>query len=224
MREEIYLDPDIDRTEKKVPANPIPDRQYDRFIYALIEVSGELSERNVTLTKLDIATGYRLQDITDLTVGDIRKALKRGYFEIQEKKQFKSWKRHMKNNPYSNRKKPDKRISEIESGSNIEKILYRYIKDKKDREYAFTANNSKDFIKPKSFSRVLSNAGKLIGLENISGHSLRKTYATWIYEDTRDLEMVRIALGHKSIETTKLYLGIKKEVLKRASKIMSRRV
>ena len=52
-----------------------------------------------------------------------------------------------------------------------------------------------------------------MGLKNISGHSLRKTYATKIYEESnKDLEQVRVALNHQSIEETKRYLGIKEKM------------
>ena len=62
--------------------------------------------------------------------------------------------------------------------------------------------------------------GKSIGLKNISGHSLRKTFATKIYEESgRDLEQVRIALNHQSIEETKRYLGLKNKMIKDSFKI-----
>lgn len=38
------------------------------------------------------ATGYRMQDIITLTVGEIKDALDKGYFEIQEQKQYKQGK------------------------------------------------------------------------------------------------------------------------------------
>lgn len=45
--------------------------------------------------------------------------------------------------------------------------------------------------------------------ENYSGHSLRRTKAVFMYRETKDYEMVRVALGHKSLAHTIKYLGVK---------------
>lgn len=41
---------------------------------------------------------------------------------------------------------------------------------------------------------------------NVSSHALRKSFAARIYEQTGKLELVQIALGHKSISSTISYL------------------
>ncbi|MEI7841346.1 MAG: tyrosine-type recombinase/integrase [Methylococcaceae bacterium] len=42
---------------------------------------------------------------------------------------------------------------------------------------------------------------------NVSTHTLRKTFAARVYEQTGKLELVQIALGHKSINSTISYLA-----------------
>jgi site-specific recombinase XerD len=42
---------------------------------------------------------------------------------------------------------------------------------------------------------------------NVSSHTLRKSFAARIYEQTGKLELVQIALGHKSINSTISYLA-----------------
>ena len=46
---------------------------------------------------------------------------------------------------------------------------------------------------------------------------MRKTYANRLWESTHDIEYVRKALGHKSIETTKLYLGFNRRDIESAA-------
>ena len=75
------------RTWEKGSANPIPDSKYERYKEKLVELSIEYPERNLMLFLLARATGYRMQDIIILTVGEIKDALDKGYFEIQEQKQ-----------------------------------------------------------------------------------------------------------------------------------------
>lgn len=221
MNGEMYLDEEIDRSELKVPSNPIPHKYYRRYRYRLVEMSKEHQERNEILFLLGIGTGYRLQDLVDLTIGEIKEALLKGEFLIQEKKQYNSYLKHKQDNPDSKRKKPAKRPAEIEFGSELEKQLKKYVKGKKNSEFAFKSNRKQGHITAKSYSRILKNIGLDLGLENISGHSLRKTYATWLYEDTRDIIFVSEQLGHKSPETTKLYIGIKRENRKKAARLIS---
>lgn len=211
---------------KKRPAKPIPESHYERFKYRLEEISDEWAERNLTLFLLDIATGYRIQDVIDLTIAEIREALENGYFEIQEKKQFKAWQTHIKKNPKALKKAPEKRKHDIDIS--LEVILKKYIKGKKKSEYAFLSQKGEGskYISAKSYSDILKKVArdKEINLKNITGHSLRKTYARRLYEATGDLEFVRIALGHKSIEVTKRYLGLEDEVKESAAKIAARKL
>jgi integrase len=210
----------------KKPSKPISESHYERFKYRLEEISGELAERNITLFLLDIATGYRIQDVIDLTISDIQKALENGYFEIQEKKQYNAWKTHIKKNPKSQKKVPEMRKHDIVP--QLESVIKKYIKGKKKSEYAFPSQKGDGsmHISAKAYSDILKKVAedKEINLRNITGHSLRKTYARRLYEATNDLEYVRIALGHLSIEVTKRYLGLDDEVKECAAKIAARKL
>lgn len=210
----------------KKPSKPISESHYERFKYRLEEISGEWAERNITLFLLDIATGYRIQDVIDLTISDIQKALENGYFEIQEKKQYNAWKTHIKKNPKSQKKVPEMRKHDIVP--QLESVIKKYIKGKKKSEYAFPSQKGDGsmHISAKAYSDILKKVAedKEINLRNITGHSLRKTYARRLYEATNDLEYVRIALGHLSIEVTKRYLGLDDEVKECAAKIAARKL
>ena len=61
-------------------------------------------------------------------------------------------------------------------------------------------------------SNALKEAGEYFGLQDISAHSMRKTYAYKIYIESKcDIVAVKELLGHSSIEETKLYIGLDKE-------------
>lgn len=202
---------------EKTPASPIPERDYERFKYRLEEASGEFKERNMMLFYLGVATGYRLQDIVNLTIGEIREAIDNEEFRIQEQKQYKSFIKHIKKNPKSKRKAPKKRVVLIKP--TLKKLLKRYVRDKYKSEYAFKSNKCNGHITSKSYSKILTGVARELNIDNISGHSLRKTYITRIWDTTGDLELCRRALGHKSIETTKEYLGLVSEVREEAANI-----
>ena len=106
------------------------------------------------------------------------------------------------------------RPREIKIISKTAKILKDYIKDKKDYEYMFKSRKgSNDHITVSHVSRVLNEAGQYFGLQNITAHSMRKTYAYLIYvESGYDIVAVKEMLGHSSIEITKRYLGLDREL------------
>ena len=199
------------RDWEKGTSSPIPPQKYEKFKEKLSEYSERNKERNLMLFILGRTTGYRLGDLVGFTIGEIKDALDDGYFNIQESKQYEQWKTNLVKNP--NKKKPEKREALI--GKNLEKYLIQYCKGRKRSEYAFPSGKGggNEHISQKAFSAILTEVGKSIGLKNISGHSLRKTYATKIYEESnKDLEQVRVALNHQSIEETKRYLGIKEKM------------
>ena len=201
----------------KEDAYPIPENQYSRFKYKLEEESDKNKDRNLMLFLLGVATGYRTQDLVTLTIGDIKEAINNNRFIIQEQKQYNAWKTHMRKYPKSNKKKPPPRETPI--GNNLKKVLKEYVKNKANSEYAFKSNKGNSYITQKSYSKILTKVGSELGLKNISGHSMRKTYAHRLYEATKDVEYVRIALGHTNIETTKRYLGLNHEVKEEAALI-----
>lgn len=201
----------------KEDAYPIPENQYSRFKYKLEEESDKNKDRNLMLFLLGVATGYRTQDLVNLTIGDIKEAINNNKFIIQEQKQYNAWKTHMRKYPKSNKKKPPPRETPI--GNNLKKVLKEYVKNKPNSEYAFKSNKGNSYITQKSYSKILTKVGSELGLKNISGHSMRKTYAHRLYEATKDVEYVRIALGHTNIETTKRYLGLNHEVKEEAALI-----
>ncbi|MFR5267193.1 tyrosine-type recombinase/integrase [Clostridium sp.] len=207
---------------EKVPANPIPERRYDQFKYKLEEYSERFAERNMMLFYLGVGTGYRMQDLVELTIGKLIEALDEEQLCIQEQKQKKEYDKHIQDNPKSKRKAPKERKVIIKP--NLRKLIKVYVKGKDKSSYAFLSNKGDSFITSKSYSDILSDVGKSLGLKNISGHSLRKTYATRIWEETRDIEKVRKALGHTRLETTKDYLGMESEVREEASSITDRKL
>lgn len=204
--------------KKKVPALPIQERDYNRFKYKLEEISKDCPERNLMIFYIGVATGYRLVDYLNLTNGELKEFLDEDKFIIQESKQYNAWKTHIEKNPNSKRKLPVPREAIIQA--NLRREIKDYIKGKKKSDYAFESEKyASEPITPKTYSAILKKVGEELGLKHITGHSLRKTYAQRLWQEKRDLEFVRKSLGHKSIETTKHYLGLENEIKEDASRI-----
>lgn len=58
-----------------------------------------------------------------------------------------------------------------------------------------------------SFAKNLKRYARLAGLEDIHVHQLRHTVARLVGEDTGDMTAVQKVLGHKNLQTTRVYLS-----------------
>jgi len=126
----------------------------------------------------------------------VREAIQRGYFMIYENK--------------TNYKNKKARRAEIIPG--LSKEIRKYIKNRKDYEWMFPSRKGNGHITVQSFSRILKEAGLYFGIDNLSSHSMRKTYAYKAYISSgKDIVIVKELLGHESIEWTKRYIGLSDE-------------
>lgn len=184
----------------KRPSSPIKNNRDALDIQDYLRYK---NERDYVLFITGITTGYRAGDLVSLKVRDIKQALKYKEFTILEGK-----KKNSKNIRERNRK-----ARTVEIRPKVERILKDYIKDKKDYEYVFQSRKGNNqHIGVQAISNILKDAGEYFGLYNISAHSMRKTYAYKIYMDSdKDIVAVKELLGHRSIEETKLYLGLDRE-------------
>ncbi|WP_108651340.1 tyrosine-type recombinase/integrase [Dongshaea marina] len=70
--------------------------------------------------------------------------------------------------------------------------------------------SSSGHLTPKQYSRRLQYWVAKVGLDpcDYGGHSLRRTKATLIYRETKNLRAVQLLLGHQKLDSTVRYLGI----------------
>lgn len=69
---------------------------------------------------------------------------------------------------------------------------------------------------------VLKRAYEMAGLNGkLATHSLRKSFAQRLYEQTSDIYMVQEMLGHRSVSTTQRYLGVNYTSAREACEAMS---
>ncbi|KZZ40948.1 integrase [Oleiphilus sp. HI0118] len=79
------------------------------------------------------------------------------------------------------------------------------------RDYLFPSRSNKGHhITTRHYGRIVHNWVSSIGLDTTAygTHSMRRTKASIIYKQTKNLRAVQILLGHSSLESTVRYLGV----------------
>ena len=77
-------------------------------------------------------------------------------------------------------------------------------------------------ISERAIQKQLAIVSEYLGMERVSTHSFRKTFATMIYNNSGyNIELVREMLQHSSSATTQRYIGIKSEQVEEALQMLS---
>lgn len=183
-------------------SKPIKDKKIIQDMQGYLENN---NERDYVLFILGITTGYRSQDLVDLRVRDIQKAIKDKEFCILEKKRVKN---------HATRKlkgKPEPRTVALRP--KVSKILKKYIENRPGYDFVFKSQKG-GHLTVDSYGRILRKAGKYFNIDNIAAHTPRKIYGYRLYLDSdKNIEMVRKSFGHSTTLITERYLGIDRDMI-----------
>jgi integrase len=97
------------------------------------------------------------------------------------------------------------------------KAIETHLKNRDQDDFIFRGNKSHYTRKPittQQYGRIVKGWMSELGLEDVGGystHSMRKSKATAIYEETHDVDAVRRLLGQSSVTATSAYLGVSDE-------------
>ena len=102
---------------------------------------------------------------------------------------------------------------QFEITEQTQKSLKAWIKQEnlKSNDYLFKSRyRSSPHITTRQYARILEGWIKEIGLDpaDYGTHSIRRTKATLIYRQTKNLRAVQLLLGHTKLESTVRYLGV----------------
>jgi len=167
---------------------PIRDKEK---IEEIKELLMKKSYRNYILFVLGINTGLRIGDLLNIQVKDVHN---KSHIVIKEQKTSKN-KRFLIN-------------------SNLRRELNKYIKGMEDHEYLFQSRigNNKPLTRFQAY-RIMSGAGKEVGLDRIACHSLRKTFGYHHYKQHKDVALLQKLFNHSSPRITLDYIGITQDII-----------
>ena len=144
----------------------------------------ELAKRDILLFLFGINTGLRVSDIVKLKVKNVRHEHS---FIIYEGKTEK------------------RRVVNI---SMLKREIEEYTKDMNDEDYLFPSQRDKSFLSTTQVYRILRDAGKYVGREDIGTHTMRKTFGYHHYQRYKDVAILQEIFNHSSPSITMRYIGI----------------
>lgn len=168
-------------------------------VKAVLKVTTSIREK--TLLTLGFCTGYRISELLSLTVGDVcTDNTIHSHVTVKASNTKTKTGRSVLLN--SDAKKALSALVNFLKEKGFDKDAPLFLSQKR------TANGDMKAISRQQAHDLLKSLFALIGeFGNVSTHTLRKTFAARVYEQTGKLELVQIALGHKSINSTISYLA-----------------
>ena len=167
----------------------LPDILTDEEAKRIIEIPNKryyTGLRNKAMITLMLNTGLRVSEITNLKTNSIdlgTRALK-----VVNGKGHKD----------RNLKIPEKTAE----------LIKLWLKNKAGKTYLFTTKEGEQ-LKVRYIQAMIKRYSVRAGInKNIYPHTLRHTFATNFYRQTKDIETLRKLLGHSDISTTQIYVTL----------------
>jgi integrase len=164
-----------------------PIRDYEK-IKAMQQVLRSQSDRDWLLFTMGINSGLHLIDLLQLRVRDVKELTSVTIVE-------------------SNTGKSKSFILTEE----LKAVIAAYIRDMKDDDYLFRSRRTGLPIKRIRVYRILNNAARQIGLEDVGTHTLRKTFGYHTYKKTKNLMGLKELFNHSAPSVTLRYIGVEED-------------
>ena len=186
------------RCQRKIPV-ALSDSEAHRFLKTVSASEDINAERDHVMIALLLGTGMRLGSLANLDVGSIDFA--GGIIRTNGKGNTEE---------------------AIYIQPRLKRLLRSYIRS---RGLAVASplfcNCRGDRLGMRTIQQRVSFWLREAGIDNgASVHTLRHTFATRLYEKTRDLYLVQKALGHRQITTTEIYTKVSDSSLRRAVNLL----
>ncbi|QQW82121.1 tyrosine recombinase XerH [Helicobacter pylori] len=189
----------------KLPTH-LNNEELEKFLEGIdkIEMSAKVRARNRLLIKIIVFTGMRSNEALQLKIKDF--TLENGCYTILIKG------------------KGDKYRAVMLKAFHIESLLKEWLIERKlypvKNDLLFCNQKGSALTQAylyKQVERIINFAG--LRREKNGAHMLRHSFATLLYQKRHDLILVQEALGHASLNTSRIYTHFDKERLKEAASI-----
>jgi integrase/recombinase XerD len=180
---------DLDAPQKGLYLPKFLNRAEIESLLLVPDVSGEIGLRDRAVLELMYACGLRVSEAVDLKISDIE--LDAGILTCRGK---------------------GSKTRKVPIGTSAVEWLKSYLvlrrkKDGIEIQNLFVTSLGKPVTRQMIFNFIREYAEK-IGLEGVSPHTLRHSFATHLIQNAADVRSVQQMLGHADISTTQIYTHI----------------
>lgn len=186
---------------------PLTNIEIEKVAESLLKSDGMYSIRNYGLFMLGVSVGGRISEMLSLTIGDVwnfkgNKPIDDFYF----RKEIVKGREKARRVPLN---VDGRRAIAMLVGWQRSHTGSIHFDDPLFLSRKSGAGGKKQSFQRKQAERILKQAFENAGLTGrLNTHTLRKSFATRVYNVRRDIVAVQEALGHASIVTTRKYLGV----------------
>ncbi|KMY31551.1 integrase [Lysinibacillus xylanilyticus] len=181
-----------------IDVQPLKEKKDINNLIEALGMTKEFGLRNQLLFKLGITTGLRCGDLVALNVEQVKGKSK---FQILEGK---------------TKKERTVILSHV-----MEEIADYTATLPTGTVYLFPSRKGDGHISTTQAYRIITNAGDMIGREDIGTHTMRKTFGYTYYQATKDVATLMEIFNHSSQKTTLRYIGITEESIENSIKSVS---
>jgi integrase/recombinase XerC/integrase/recombinase XerD len=184
LAEDLFNNVKVIKPEKKVIV-PLSAKEVEK-IDSCYNTRSRIGCRNYCMIHLMLDAGLRLNEVCILRLQDMNFDNK--YIQVHGKGS-------------------KERI--VPMSRNLRKYLYEYVSLHRTvtSDYLFT-DTAGNIISGNSVNSVFARLRKKCGVQRLRPHLLRHTFATCFIMGGGSVEMLRILMGHESINTTQLYMHL----------------
>lgn len=162
------------------------------FRYYEITTKSPSNQRNNIMFRLLLDTGLRINELVNLKISDF---------------DFDTNTIHVKTT-----KTNSERYTFFRSDTHIQ--VTKYIIAQNIKDYVFIDFKTKEKLKVAHVETICSRLRQNLNLSiSISPHKWRHTFATNFLKQNKDIEVLRLILGHRKLTTTQKYLHLDKDYL-----------
>lgn len=185
------------RQTKKTQPQALTKKDIHKLLSVTSHSSHGTQKRNYAIIQLLLQTGVRVGEVVNLEIRDLTLYDRSGELRVVNAKGGKE--------------------RTIPLNNSARKALRNYLKEKnlEERTVVFLSKQNKKMT-VRAVQKVVGNLAKKAGIENMSPHTLRHSFAiNYLRSNPECLVELSTLLGHESLDTTSIYTIASKERLAR---------
>ncbi len=172
------------------PATPLTPAQIEALLAAAHSTRSSIAKRDVAIVHLLVHAGLRVAEVVDLQMDDVAFDFPGVHLSVRDGR----------GNGSRDMPLPDAACTALNNWLVIRPKTANY-------PNVFLSQEGRP-ISARTVQRIVARCARDAGIGHVTPQLLRRTYAHQLWQQTRDIELLRTRLGHQHTAVTTQYLGI----------------